>query len=80
MMNYVWLFLLVIAVIVGAFTGTIKDVTQSAFDLAGTAVEIAIGLIGIMTLWLGIMKIAEEAGVIRCVARAVRPITPLLAP
>ena len=41
-----------------------KDVTNSALDSAGTAVNIALGLIGIMALWLGVMKVAEEAGLI----------------
>ena len=39
-----------------------RDVTNAVLDYAGTAVTIAIGLIGIMALWLGVMKVAEEAG------------------
>lgn len=57
-----------------------KDVTNSALDYAGIAVDIAIGLIGIMALWLGVMKVAEEAGLIKIIARAVRPITKFLFP
>jgi spore maturation protein SpmA len=57
-----------------------KKVTNSALDTAGTAVDIAIGLIGIMALWLGIMKIAEEAGLIDVIAKVVRPITSFLFP
>ncbi|MCF8305002.1 MAG: spore maturation protein [Ignavibacteriales bacterium] len=57
-----------------------KEVTNSALDYAGTAVEIALGLIGIMALWLGVMKVAEEAGLINLIARAVRPITKKLFP
>lgn len=80
MMNYVWLFLIVAAVIVGALTGRIAEVTQSALDMAGTAVQIALGLIGIMTLWLGILKIAEAAGLIHLLARAITPISRRLFP
>ncbi len=69
-----------IAVIVGILTGNIDAVTQAAIDMAKTAVEIAIGLIGIMALWLGTMKIAEESGLIRILARAIRPITIRLFP
>ena len=58
----------------------LKKVTNAAFDAAGTAVEIALGLIGIMALWLGVMKVAEEAGLILLLARAVRPITVRLFP
>ncbi|MAT58861.1 MAG: nucleoside recognition protein [Ignavibacteriae bacterium] len=57
-----------------------KEVTNSALDYAGTAVNIALGLIGIMALWLGVMKVAEEAGLIRIIAKAVRPITRRLFP
>ncbi|MFC2083427.1 nucleoside recognition domain-containing protein [Bacteroidota bacterium] len=57
-----------------------KDVTNAALDYAGIAVEIALGLIGIMALWLGVMKVAEEAGLIRIIANAVRPITKFLFP
>ena len=57
-----------------------KEVTNSALDYAGIAVEIAIGLIGIMALWLGVMKVAEEAGLIRIIAGAVKPLTKFLFP
>ena len=59
MLNYIWFGLMFISVVVGALTGRIDAVTEAAIDMAKTAVEIAIGLIGIMALWLGTMKIAE---------------------
>ncbi len=58
----------------------LKEVTNSALDYAGTAVNISLGLIGIMALWLGIMKIAEEAGLIRIIANWLKPITKKLFP
>ncbi len=57
-----------------------KEVTNSALDYAGIAVNIAIGLIGVMALWLGVMKVAEEAGLIKIIAKVVRPITKFLFP
>lgn len=57
-----------------------KDVTNAAIEYAKTAVTIALGLIGIMALWLGVMKVGEEAGLIRKLANAVRPITKFLFP
>jgi len=80
MMNVIWFFLLIIALLVGTFTGTIEQVTKGALDSAGTAVSIALGLIGIMTLWLGIMKIANEAGLVSLLARAIKPISRRLFP
>lgn len=80
MLNYIWFGLMIIALIVGAINGRIEEVTQAAFDYAGTSVEIAIGLIGIMALWLGIMQIAQEAGLVKLLAKAVRPISKKLFP
>lgn len=58
----------------------LSNVTKAALDYAGIAVEIVLGLIGIMALWLGIMKIAEEAGIIKYIAIAARPLTKFLFP
>lgn len=80
MLNYIWFGMMLIAVIVGTFTGNIDAVTEAAINMAKIAVELAIGLIGIMALWLGIMKIAEESGLIRIIARGLRPITIRLFP
>ena len=72
--------MILIAVVVGTITGNIDAVTEAAITMAKTAVEIAISLIGIMALWLGTMKIAEESGLIQIIARALRPITIRLFP
>ena len=80
MLNYVWLGLMAIAIVVGAINGRLPEVTNAAFDYAKTAVDISIGLIGIMALWLGIMKIAEEAGIIRLLAKAIKPLSKRLFP
>lgn len=58
----------------------LKEVTNSALSYAETAVNIALGLIGVMALWLGVMKIAEEAGLITYIARALKPVTKFLFP
>ncbi len=58
----------------------LRAVTQAAFDYAGLAVTIALGLIGIMAMWLGVMKVAEEAGILRVVARMLAPLMRLLFP
>ena len=57
-----------------------QQVTDEVIDYAGTAVIIALGLIGIMALWLGVMKIAEDAGLIKIIAKSVRPFTKRLFP
>ena len=58
----------------------LKDITNAALDYAGTAVNIAIGLIGIMALWLGVMKVAEDAGLIALIAKWLKPVMKKLFP
>jgi spore maturation protein A len=80
MLNYIWLGLIILAVLLGGINGKIDDVTKAAIDGAGNAVTIAIGLVGIMALWLGIMKIAEESGLMSLVARMIAPVMRRLFP
>jgi spore maturation protein A len=80
MLNYIWFALMAIALVVAIFTGNAAAVTKGAVDSAKTAVDIALGLVGIMTLWLGIMRVAEQAGLISLLGRALRPISRLLFP
>jgi len=58
----------------------LRAITQAAFDMAEFAVTLALGLVGIMALWLGLMKIAEEAGLIYIVVKGVRPFMKWLFP
>lgn len=74
MLNYIWFGLMLIALIVAAFNGTADAVTKGAMDSATTAVEIAIGLIGILTLWSGIMRVAEASGLVTLLGRLLRPV------
>ncbi len=55
-------------------------ITNAVIEYAGNAVKIAIGLIGVMSLWLGIMKIAEDSGIINIIAKILRPLTKFLFP
>jgi len=80
MLNYIWFGLIFISVVVGTITGRIDEVTEAAIAMSKASVEIAIGLVGIMALWLGTMRIAEESGLIQIIARALRPITIRLFP
>jgi spore maturation protein A len=58
----------------------LRAVTQAALDYAGLAVNIALGLIGIMALWLGVMKVAEEAGLLQVLTRVLTPVTKRIFP
>ena len=80
MLNYIWFGMMAISVVAAIFTGRIDAVTEAAISMSKVAVEISIGLVGIMALWLGIMKIAEASGLMRIIARGLRPITVRLFP
>jgi len=80
MLNYIWFGMMAISVVAGIVTGRIDAVTEAAISMSKVAVEISIGLIGIMALWLGIMKIAEASGLIKIIAKGLRPITIRLFP
>lgn len=58
----------------------VKEITDSALEYSSIAVNLSLGLIGVMALWLGIMKIADEAGLIKYIAKALKPITKFLFP
>lgn len=79
-LNYIWIFLILAAVVVGlaewAFMGqseVMSEILNSTFASAKTGFEISIGLTGVLSLWMGIMKIGEKAGVIGQLSRAVSP-------
>lgn len=74
MLNYLWLALVTLAVLIGGATGRLREVTEGAFAMADLAVmKIALPLIGIMALWLGLMRLAERSGLVPQLARALRP-------
>lgn len=80
MINYIWAGMLIIGFVVGAATGNLEAVTKAAIDNAQSAFELSLGLVGVMSLWLGLMRIAEESGIVEKLARALKPVTVRLFP
>jgi spore maturation protein A len=80
MLNWIWFGLIMVAFVVAAIRGTAGDVTAGAIDSAKVAVEISLGLIGIMALWLGVMRVAEESGLVRLLSRAIAPVMRFIFP
>jgi len=72
MMNWIWLGIIITSILCAGFTGQMQQVTIRSFDSAKEAVELAINLIGIMALWLGIMRVVQDAGLLRIIARWLR--------
>lgn len=80
MLNAIWLTMMVLSVIVGAAQGHLNLVVQAVTDSAKTGFEVALGLAGIMSLWLGIMGVASECGLVHKVGRLLRPVMHWLFP
>ena len=81
MLNYIWLALVIGAVLLGGATGQLKEVTTAAFDACKTAVmTIALPLAGVMALWLGIMRLAEKSGLMHALAKLLRPVMTRIFP
>jgi spore maturation protein A len=80
MVNFIWLFFIVAGFVVAALKGNIELVTQAAFDGAKSGVTVCFGLISIMVFWLGMMRIAEDAGLLQKMASLLRPFVRFLFP
>jgi len=75
MLNYIWLGLVLCAVLIGGWNDQLKEVADKSLSMAKDAVmDIALPLVGVMALWLGIMRLAERAGLVAVLARLLRPL------
>jgi len=79
-MSVIWVLLLVASVAVAAATGRMAALPGAIAESAGRAVSLSIGLVGILALWLGLMKVAEEAGLVRALGKLARPVLRRLFP
>jgi len=72
MLNYIWLGLILLAVLIGGFDNRMKEVASGAVDGAKSAVTLSFGLIGVWAVWLGMMRLAEKAGLVQALAGLLR--------
>ena len=79
-MNYIWYILIIISFIFGILNGSLNDVTKAIFSGCELSVKIALTLLGIMTFWLGIMKIAEKSGIVEFLSKILKPIARIIFP
>lgn len=80
MLNYLWAFMIIIGIVYGAFTGNLSAVTDAALESASQAVTLCITMAGAMAFWVGMMRIAENAGLLRTAERRLQPFLRLLFP
>lgn len=77
-MNYIFYFLILISIVVGAINGKLQDVANAVMSGAELSVKVAFSLIGIMAFWLGIMQVAQKSGIIDWIAKILKPVTKIL--
>lgn len=80
MINVIWLLLIAGGIIYAALSGRVEQITQAAIGAAEQAVDLAFKLTGVMCLWLGMMRVAERAGLVRLVSAVVGPLIQLIFP
>ena len=80
MLNYLWGFMIVIGILYAAFTGNFTAVTNAALDSSKEAVTLCITMVGVMSLWVGLMRIAENCGIIRGAAKMLNPLLRFMFP
>lgn len=78
MINIIWAVLIIVGIAVGVFTGRTEAVNEAIMNSAGTSVAMAGSLIGIYCLWLGMLKIAESAGLVQAIARRLEGVLAFL--
>ena len=80
MLNYLWAAMILLGIIFAAFTGRMPDITNAAIDSSKEAISLCITMMGVMSLWVGLMEIAEKAGLIQSASRRIRPLIRFLFP
>lgn len=72
--------MIITGVIYGAFTGNIEAVSKAALDSSGEGVSLCITMIGVMSLWVGLMEIAQKSGLIAGMTKGISPFITFLFP
>ncbi|MCM3566742.1 nucleoside recognition domain-containing protein [Neobacillus mesonae] len=80
MVNYIWVGMTIIGIIFALINGTMDEVNKAVFDGAKEAVTICIGLISVLVFWLGMMRIAEESGLLEKLSKLFRPLVKFIFP
>lgn len=80
MLNYLWGFMIIIGIVYGTLTGRIDEITNAALESSKEAVTLCITMMGVMSFWVGLMKIAEKGGLIQSMTRKLSPVIRFLFP
>lgn len=80
MLNYIWAFMIILAIAVGAFNGKMGEVSTEALDSSKEAVSLCITMLGVMSMWTGLMGVARGCGLMEKLTRLMNPLIRILFP
>jgi len=80
MLNYLWAGMILVGIVYAILTGNVASITDAAMDSAGEAISLCITMAGVMALWMGLMKIAEESGLVQKMTKGIMPFLRCLFP
>lgn len=80
MLNYIWIFMIVLGIVYGAFTGNTEEVGNAMLDSSKEAIALCITMLGVMAFWCGIMESARRSGIIEMLTRKIRPFVQWMFP
>jgi spore maturation protein A len=80
MLNYLWGGMILLSIVVAAFTGNMGELTNATVNSAREAVMLCITILGVMSMWTGLMTVGERAGLIQALARKSKPVLRYLFP
>lgn len=80
MLNYIWAVMIMLGVLYASFTGRMEQVTNAALDSAGEAISLCLTMAGVVALWMGLMEIAKEAGLIQRITKGISPFLDFMFP
>ena len=80
MLNYLWGGMILISIVIAAFTGNMSALTHASIDSAREAIVLCITMLGVLSMWTGLMTVAEKAGLIKALSHRMKPILRYLFP
>ena len=80
MLNYIWAFMILVGIGVGIVTGRMEEIGNGALESAGNAVTVCITMLGILSMWMGLMQVAKASGLLSKMAEGLRPVIRFLFP
>lgn len=80
MLNFIWAFMILAGILYAALTGNVSSMTETILDSAGEAVSLCLSMAGIVSLWMGLMEIAAQSGLVQSLCKAIGPLLDFLFP